>query len=61
VAPNFTIRKNPERERIMELIREHQTEFSINPSDSDCFDAALRAAERELKGKPKPRSPRNKW
>jgi hypothetical protein len=61
MTPNFTVRKNAERERIMDLIREHQTEFSSAPSDSDCFDFALKAAERELSGKPKPRSPRKKW
>jgi hypothetical protein len=61
VTPNFTIRKNTERERIMELIREHQSEFVSEPADSDCFDFALKAAERELSGKPKPRHPRNKW
>ena len=39
----------------MELVREHLTETLSNPSDSDCFDFALKAAERELAGQPKPR------
>lgn len=56
--PNYTIRKNPERERGMALIREHMTESLSNPKDTDCFDFALKAAERELAGKPKPRHPR---
>lgn len=58
MAENYTIRRNAERERGMELIREHMTETLSKPSDSDCFDFALKAAERELKDKPKSRSPR---
>jgi hypothetical protein len=58
MAENYTIRRNAERERGMELIREHLTESLSKPSDSDCFDFALKAAARELAGKPKPRSPR---
>jgi hypothetical protein len=51
-------RRNAEDDRIMDLIREHLTEVIGDPSETDCLRFALKAAEKELSGKPKPRHPR---